>query len=106
MYKRQLFRHLIDSTGIVDDAVLDKLKLNIRSLIACLLYTSGDSPSHVYTELIRMHKEEGLSFRNVIVFNMYEYYPLAPDAINSNFNYDEWSMASYDLDKEERMLQG
>ena len=33
-----------------------------------------------------MHKEEGLSFRNVIVFNMYEYYPLSPDAINSNFN--------------------
>ena len=35
MYKRQaLFRHLIDSTGIVDEPVLDKLKLNIRSLIA------------------------------------------------------------------------
>ena len=29
-----LFRHLIDSNGIVDEAVLDKLKLNIRSLIA------------------------------------------------------------------------
>ena len=28
------FRHLIDSTGIVDEPVLDKLKLNIRSLIA------------------------------------------------------------------------
>ena len=51
-----------------------------------LALPGGDSPSHVYTELIRMHKEEGLSFRNVIVFNMYEYYPLAPDAINSNFN--------------------
>ena len=33
-----------------------------------------------------MHKEEGLSFRNVIVFNMYEYYPLTADTINSNFN--------------------
>ena len=30
--KYALFRHLIDSTGIVDEAVLDKLKLNIRSL--------------------------------------------------------------------------
>lgn len=29
-----LFRHLIDSNGIVDETVLDKLKLNIRSLIA------------------------------------------------------------------------
>lgn len=32
--KYSLFRHLIDSTGIVDESVLDKLKLNIRSLIA------------------------------------------------------------------------
>ena len=32
--KYALFRHLIDSNGIVDEAVLDKLKLNILSLIA------------------------------------------------------------------------
>jgi len=32
--KYALFRHLIDSNGIVDESVLDKLKLNIRSLIA------------------------------------------------------------------------
>ena len=32
--KYSLFQHLIDSTGIVDESVLDKLKLNIRSLIA------------------------------------------------------------------------
>ena len=32
--KYSLFQHLIDSNGIVDEAVLEKLKLNIRSLIA------------------------------------------------------------------------
>ncbi len=32
--KYGLFRHLVDSTGIVDEAVLEKLRLNIRSLIA------------------------------------------------------------------------
>lgn len=32
--KYALFRHLIDSTGIVDEDVLDKLKMNIRSLIS------------------------------------------------------------------------
>lgn len=32
--KHSLFQHLIDSNGIVDEAVLEKLKLNIRSLIA------------------------------------------------------------------------
>ena len=32
--KYSLFQHLIDSNGIVDEAVLEKLKLNIRTLIA------------------------------------------------------------------------
>lgn len=29
----QLFRNLIDSNGIVDESVLDKLRLNIRALL-------------------------------------------------------------------------
>ena len=32
--KYALFSHLIDSNGIVNESVLEKLKLNIRSLIA------------------------------------------------------------------------
>ena len=40
--KYGLFRHLIDSNGIVDETVLDKLKLNIRSLIASLEEDSKD----------------------------------------------------------------
>jgi len=46
----------------------------------------GNSPRSVFDELVRMHREEALSFRNVIVFTLYEYYPLAPDAVNSNLN--------------------
>ena len=36
----------------------------------------GRTPLSVYNELIRLHKEEQLSFRNVIVFVEYEFYPL------------------------------
>ncbi|MBD8390284.1 glucosamine-6-phosphate deaminase [Dysgonomonas sp. BGC7] len=39
----------------------------------------GHSPQTIYTELIRFHKE-GLSFKNVIIFNIYEFYPLAPQS--------------------------
>ena len=46
----------------------------------------GNSPKEVNQELVRMHNEEGLSFANVVVFNLYEYYPLTADAINSNLN--------------------
>lgn len=34
--KYSLFQHLIDSNGIVDESVLEKLRLNVRSLIASL----------------------------------------------------------------------
>jgi glucosamine-6-phosphate deaminase len=51
-----------------------------------LALAGGNSPRNVYSALVRMHKEEGLSFRNVVVFNLYEYYPLASDAVNSNLN--------------------
>ncbi len=46
----------------------------------------GRSPQSVFKELIRMHKEEGLSFRNVIIFNLYEFYPLTVAAF-SNLTY-------------------
>lgn len=41
-----------------------------------LALPGGRSPMNIYRELVRMHKEEGLSFRNVIVFLEYEFYPL------------------------------
>ena len=44
---------------------------------------TGSTPIGVYRELIRMHREEGLSFRNVVTFNLDEYYPMSPDSIHS-----------------------
>ena len=40
--KYALFQGLIDSNGIVDEGVLDKLKLNVRSLIASMEENSKD----------------------------------------------------------------
>ena len=37
---------------------------------------TGSTPVRLYRELIRQHKAEGLSFANVITFNLDEYYPL------------------------------
>lgn len=44
---------------------------------------TGSSPIKIYNELVRMHKEEGLSFQNVVTFNLDEYYPMPPDANQS-----------------------
>lgn len=49
-----------------------------------LAMAGSASPRYVCNELIRIHREEGLSFYNVIVFNAIEYYPLAKDAQTSS----------------------
>lgn len=50
---------------------------------AVLGLATGATPVKVYKELIRLHKEEGLSFSNVVTFNLDEYYPMKPDADQS-----------------------
>ena len=44
---------------------------------------TGSSPKSLYTELVRLHREEKLSFKNVITFNLDEYYPIDNDALQS-----------------------
>src|SRR4051812_49982737 len=44
---------------------------------------TGSTPIGVYRELIRMHREEGLSFANVVTFNLDEYYPMPKESIHS-----------------------
>jgi glucosamine-6-phosphate deaminase len=39
---------------------------------------TGSTPVKLYRELIRLHRKEGLSFRNVVTFNLDEYYGLPP----------------------------
>ena len=54
---------------------------------AVLGLASGSTPIPVYRELIRLHREEGLSFANVVTFNLDEYYGLPPDSIHSYARY-------------------
>ena len=51
--------------------------------IAVLGLATGSTPTNVYRELVRLHKEEGLSFSNVVTFNLDEYYPMKPDSLQS-----------------------
>jgi glucosamine-6-phosphate deaminase len=54
---------------------------------AVLGLATGSTPIGVYRELIRMHRDEGLSFRNVVTFNLDEYYPMSPESIHSYQRY-------------------
>lgn len=44
---------------------------------------TGSTPQAIYDELVRLHKQEGLSFKNVISFNLDEYWPMSPDSLQS-----------------------
>ncbi|MCX6181704.1 MAG: glucosamine-6-phosphate deaminase [Bacteroidetes bacterium] len=81
-------------TLVYDDAdagskfVADKIRnlieaRNKKKEKTVLGLATGTTPLKLYDELIRMHKEEGLSFANVITFNLDEYYPMQPKAIQS-----------------------
>ncbi|WP_211345506.1 glucosamine-6-phosphate deaminase [Paraflavitalea soli] len=48
---------------------------------AVLGLATGSTPKRVYKELIRLHREEGLSFKNVTTFNLDEYFPMQPGAV-------------------------
>jgi glucosamine-6-phosphate deaminase len=50
---------------------------------AVLGLATGSTPIGIYRELIRLHREEGLDFSNVVTFNLDEYYPMAPQSLHS-----------------------
>ena len=50
---------------------------------AVLGLATGSTPVSIYAELVRMHQDEGLSFRNVVTFNLDEYFPMRPDSLQS-----------------------
>lgn len=88
-------RHIANE---IAQAIREKQRAGRFCVIAL---AGGNSPQPVFAELIRMHKEEGLSFRNVVIFNVYEYYPLSADASNSNFKaLQEMFLDHVDIDKQ------
>jgi glucosamine-6-phosphate deaminase len=50
---------------------------------AVLGLATGSTPVGVYRELVRMHREEGLSFAHVVTFNLDEYYPMDAGSVHS-----------------------
>ena len=50
---------------------------------AVLGLATGVTPIGVYEELVRLHKTEGLSFKNVVTFNLDEYFPMKPNSLQS-----------------------
>ena len=72
-----IYAKLEEGAQAIADTVETEIKQRQREGRFCVMgLGTGNSLTPVYDELIRRHKEQGLSFRNVVVFNAYEYFPL------------------------------
>ncbi|OKZ12390.1 MAG: glucosamine-6-phosphate deaminase [Phocaeicola plebeius] len=61
---------------------------------------TGASLRPLFTELIRKHKDEGVSFRNVVFFNLYEYYPQTEGAGSSFSHLNKLFLSQIDIDRQ------
>lgn len=69
--------------------------------MAVLGLATGSTPTKVYDFLVKFHKEEGLSFKNVITFNLDEYFPMEADSIHSYVRFmNEHLFDHIDIQKE------
>ena len=90
-----------DGSKAVAKEIADLIRAKAANNESCVLgMATGSTPKALYAELVRMHKEEGLSFKNVITFNLDEYYPMAPDAPQSYHRFmDKHLFSHIDIDK-------
>ena len=81
-----IFKNSNEASILVAHEIADLIREKESQNKPCVLgLATGSSPIKVYEELIRIHKEEGLSFANVITFNLDEYYPMDKNNIQSYF---------------------
>ncbi|MCM2372126.1 glucosamine-6-phosphate deaminase [Aporhodopirellula aestuarii] len=78
------FETSTDACKRVAREIASLIRLRASEHRKCVLgLATGSTPIRVYRELVRMHREDGLSFHNVITFNLDEYYPIKPEAAQS-----------------------
>ncbi|WP_426061882.1 glucosamine-6-phosphate deaminase [Hymenobacter sp. B1770] len=73
-----------EASASVAAQIADLIRARAAEGRPCVLgLATGSSPTRVYEELVRLHREDGLSFQNVVSFNLDEYYPMAPGSLQS-----------------------
>ena len=75
-----IFKNSVEASKVVAGEIAQLIRLKQTNNESCVLgLATGSSPIKVYEELVRMHKKDGLSFSNVISFNLDEYYPMTKE---------------------------
>jgi glucosamine-6-phosphate deaminase len=84
----QIFQHAKLGSDAAAKEIADLIRDKQASNEYCVLgLATGSTPISMYAELVRLHLEEGLSFKNVISFNLDEYYPIEKEAYQSYWSF-------------------
>jgi glucosamine-6-phosphate deaminase len=83
---------IFTEADIASELVAKQVATLIRSKAAegknCILgLVAGATAVGVYDNLVQLHKKENLSFKNVIVFNIDEYYPIDKEELQCRYRY-------------------
>ena len=77
-----------EGTAQIADEIIAKVQDRQREGKFCTIALGAGAPLRpLFAELVRRHKDEGISFRNVVVFNLYEFYPLTEEGAASTYSY-------------------
>jgi glucosamine-6-phosphate deaminase len=100
--KTQIYDDSSQASKAVANEIVEIIKAKARKGEYCTLgLATGSSPMTVYNELVRLHKEENVSFKNVITFNLDEYYPMPPEELQSYVRFmNEYLFNNTDIQKE------
>ena len=94
-----IYETMEEGVKAIADEVIKKIQEKQRDGSFCTITVgTGASLRPLFTELVRRHKEENVSFRNVVIFNLYEYYPLTDTHNNSFKQLNEFLLKHVDID--------
>lgn len=83
--RTDIFTNEKEGSRVIANEIAELIVSKTNKNEKCVLGLSGgSSPLDIYAELVRKHKNEGLSFENVIVFNVTEFFPLSNPHQHSN----------------------
>jgi glucosamine-6-phosphate deaminase len=80
----KIYPDLKEGSRFVAQQIANLIRAKQQKKEKCVLgLATGSTPKTLYAELVRMHREEKLSFKNVVTFNLDEYYPIDNKALQS-----------------------
>lgn len=84
----EIFGSSLQGSAFVAAQIASLIRSKQQEGKTCVLgLATGSTPISLYKELVRLHREEGLSFKNVVTFNLDEYYPLEREAVQSYWSF-------------------